>query len=100
MTKIEDIAKCSCGAITVFFENGADNSMTVETFKKVFGKDPETTLNDYGNCNHCVNHWGVDLCGCGSGEEVGKCDRGFSECKAGAPAQYLEQSKEIIGWKN
>ena len=100
MTKIEEIVKCSCGAITVIFDNGADNSMTEETFKKEFGKDPITTLDDYGNCNHCVNRWGIDLCGCGSGEEVGKCDGGFEDCKAGTPAQHLEQSKEFIGWRN
>ena len=32
-------------------------------------------------CNHCVNHYGLDLCGCGSGEEFGKSNNGFDECK-------------------
>lgn len=27
-------------------------------------------------CDHCVNHWGIDLCGCGSGQKVGKCECG------------------------
>lgn len=30
-------------------------------------------------CNHCVNHWGIDLCECGSGEEVGKCNCGSNK---------------------
>ena len=27
-------------------------------------------------CNHCVNHWGIDLCECGSGARVGECECG------------------------
>ena len=27
-------------------------------------------------CDHCVNHWGIDVCECGSGEPVGKCECG------------------------
>lgn len=27
-------------------------------------------------CDHCVNHWGIGLCGCGSGQKVGKCECG------------------------
>ena len=27
-------------------------------------------------CNHCINHWGIDLCDCGSGEKPGECSCG------------------------
>jgi hypothetical protein len=29
---------------------------------------------EYANCNYCVNHWGIDLCACGSGEHYTKCN--------------------------
>lgn len=31
-------------------------------------------------CDHCVNHFGLDLCGCGSGNPFGKCDEYLPEC--------------------
>lgn len=27
-------------------------------------------------CDHCVNHWGIDLCDCGSEHKVGECECG------------------------
>lgn len=30
--------------------------------------------------DHCVNHYGLDLCGCGSGNPFGKCDEYLPEC--------------------
>lgn len=97
--QVEDIAKCSCGAITVFLKDGTNASMTKETYLKEFQKtEVKTTLNDYGNCNHCVNHWGVDLCACGSGETVGECDGDFEECKNKIPAQTLGEHKIYSLW--
>lgn len=39
------------------------------------------------HCDHCINGWGIDLCGCGSGEKIGKCHNKFFECKNNLPAQ-------------
>jgi len=91
---IEDIVRCSCGAITVFLENGNNYSMSKETAAELIGEF-ETTLNDYGNCNYCVNHWGIDLCGCGSGEKVGKCTEDFEECKNHISVQILGEIKDL-----
>ena len=93
-----DITKCSCGAITVEI-NGQNYSMSSETFDKTF---PDLCSGDYevtwSSCNHCVNHWGIDLCGCGSGEPFGECDNNFEECEN--PAQSIENEVCCIsgGW--
>lgn len=75
--QIESYSKCSCGAITIFFKNGANNSMKEKTRKRL-GIDLRKIkrLTPSTCCNHCVNHWGIDLCECGSGEEIGKCSCG------------------------
>lgn len=82
------IQKCACGALTVEIE-GNSYSMSSETFDKTF---PDLFSGDYGinwgNCNHCINHWGIDLCGCGSGEEFGECDNEMEGCDR--PAQAIE----------
>lgn len=77
---------CECGAITIYFANGASNSIRKENLDR-FGIDltnveklPETTY----CCNHCVNHWGVDTCECGSGEDYETC-----ECGCGRPHDRL-----------
>ena len=31
-------------------------------------------------CRILVNHYGLDLCGCGSGNPFGKCDEYLPEC--------------------
>ena len=41
------------------------------------------------SCNHCVNHWGLDLCACGNGEDPEECDGGFAEC--GLCSQYVRE---------
>lgn len=76
--KIEYIQKCKCGAVTIKFDNGASNSMFRETFEKLdLDTGDATWLHQFCCCcNHCVNHWGIDLCGCGSGQKVGKCECG------------------------
>ena len=79
-TKITTYQRCQCGAVTVWFENGASNSMYEKTRKK-YGLNLRGVkrLQDSYCCNHCVNHYGIDLCECGSGEEVGKCDCGSNK---------------------
>lgn len=47
----------------------------------------DTDFNTLDSCNYCVNHWGVDLCACGSGKKVNKCKEGLREC--GTPMQDI-----------
>lgn len=93
------VTQCECGAINVCSDDFS-NSMSEETFNKEF---PELTdkieENTFYNCDHCVNHWGIDLCGCGSGEPVGECDGNFEECKNNIPAQMKMEQKPFIGWR-
>lgn len=78
--RIIEYSKCDCGAITLYFENGASNSMFMSTFKKLeldlrkIKRLPKSYC-----CDHCVNHWGIDLCECGSGERVGECTCGSTK---------------------
>lgn len=77
MKQIEGFFKCSCGAITLIFEDGTDTSMCQETFDAM--NIDLSEAEEYPQCfacNHCVNHWGIDLCECGSGEKVGECSCG------------------------
>lgn len=65
--KIEYIQKCKCGAVTIRFDNSASNSMFWETFEKLdLDTGDATWLHQSYCCDHCVNHWGIGLCGCGS----------------------------------
>jgi len=86
-----NIFKCSCGAITIFYQNEkgeeVQNSMPVKLFKKYFPTMKVPEENNWDNCNYCVNNWGIDLCACGSGEKFNKCKEGFPEC--GTPMQEL-----------
>jgi len=92
---ITDIAHCICGAFTVTI-NRKDYSVHEDNFHKYFPNIDEKLLKkysdkimgSYGNCNWCVNHWGLDICACGSGEPYQECDNGFDEC--GNPMQSLE----------
>ena len=73
--KIVDYSKCHCGAVTLYFDNNQNNSIAEENLKKYGIEIPKDAfrLNDTYNCNHCVNHYGLDLCACGSGESPEKC---------------------------
>jgi len=79
--------------------------MPEEKFDELFGgadnpQNERVNADDWGNCNYCVNHWGIDLCGCGSGEKVGECDNDFQECLNNIPMQSLEENYSSIagGW--
>ena len=80
--KIVDYSKCHCGAVTLYFDNNQNNSIAEENLKKYGIIIPENAfrLNDTYSCNHCVNHYGLDLCACGSGESPEECKAGFQEC--------------------
>ena len=93
-------SKCECGAITVQSESNADNynvSMSKADFKTNF---PGLKITEHFiACNYCVNHWGVDLCGCGSGEKVGKCTNDFDECRNNTPSQYIDKQVKRELWR-
>ena len=80
MENIVAYSKCQCGAITIYLLDGGTNSMRPSTKKKL-GIDLrkyKRLYNSY-NCNHCINHYGIDLCECGSGKAVGKCECGSNQ---------------------
>lgn len=90
--KVEYIQECLCGAITVYFPDGTSNSMSRATFGTLH-IEGEWALTKACNCNHCVNHWGIDLCLCGSGLPVGKCDCGSDEA-----SEELGIKRPFVGW--
>lgn len=74
--------KCSCGAVTVEAD-GFSYSVKRSRIKQFFPEMDLRRIKRYPEvfcCNHCVNHYGLDLCGCGSGEPFGKCDNELPEC--------------------
>lgn len=74
------VQQCTCGAITIRYDNNASNSMFQETFEKLkLDISQAHVLQKSYCCDHCVNHWGIDLCECGSGERVGQCDCGSNK---------------------
>ena len=77
-------SRCDCGAITVTTDAGDYSCLSYRRKKYFPGLDlrriprfPDTYC-----CDHCVNRYGLDLCGCGSGNQFGHCDGGFEECKS------------------
>jgi hypothetical protein len=76
--------KCDCGAITLYFAQGDNYTCSIKQKNlKYYGIDlrkiKRINKNNFFCCDHCVNHYGVDLCSCGSGEKVGKCSCGSTE---------------------
>lgn len=91
--KIIYIQHCTCGAVTVTFEDGNESSMYEETFRKLhLDTQNAQVLNETYTCNHCVNHWGIDLCECGSGCRVGEC-----ECGSNNPHDELGVTFDSFG---
>lgn len=89
---VESYQKCQCGAITVWYDNGEVNSileknmdiLPVDTRESL---DTAERLQDSYCCNHCVNHYGLDICECGSGESPENC------CKAGVREEFGKSVK-------
>lgn len=90
--QVEHIQECVCGAVTVTFHNGATNSMTHAKFESMHFEG-EQSPTKFCCCNHCVNHWGIDLCECGSGQFVGECECGSTEA-----SEVLGVKREFVGW--
>ena len=91
----ERYSRCACGAITVTVD-GQDYSCLSSQRKKFFpGLDLRKIprLGITCSCNHCVNHYGLGLCGCGSGNQFGHCDGGFDACKV--PMQKLGEYTSV-----
>lgn len=98
--EISNYQKCNCGAITVYTEDGISYSVHKNNFKKFFPNIDLRTLkgrrlNELCSCNHCVNHWGLDLCGCGSGAFFGECKNNEIECSK--PMQKIDQYEFVCG---
>ena len=91
--KVVEYSRCQCGAITLTFDNGAHSSMRESTRKKLhISLRGARKMQTVYCCDHCVNHYGIDLCSCGSGKKVGKCDCGSTE-----PMQQLGVELDHIG---
>ena len=86
-----NIKGCQCGAHTITIGNEVVH-MSLETFIDKFGEHMVQERDLLTNCNHCVNHWGMDLCACGSGEKPEECQEGFKEC--GRPHHYMPEILE------
>lgn len=100
--RINHIAVCICGAVTFEREQESSWSVSLENASCFFPELPpaffemlHSFAGEYSNCNHCINHWGLDLCACGSGEVPEECDGGFTEC--GLCSQYV---KEVVHWRH
>lgn len=89
MAQIIKYSTCKCGAITLFFDNGATNSIQRKNLKH-FGLSLRNIkkLNQTWCCNHCANHYGLDICSCGSGADVGKCKCGSTSAMEQLGQEY------------
>lgn len=85
---VESYSMCDCGAITIYTDDGQSYSCQRKNLKKYIPNIDLRKINRLQKsycCNHCVNHYGMDLCACGSGELIGECENGLEEC--GKPMQ-------------
>lgn len=99
--KIKEVDLCECGAVTLEVcligeQKPTRFSMKRETFDENLGHldiDLGETCT-FHCCDHCVSHWGVDICACGSGQDYEECDAGLSEC--GSPFQSIQLLLEAL----
>jgi len=66
-TMLDSVVKCACGAVNVIVTSNNPKKKTNDTYvmaKETFEKHFDSLeLSDfkYDNCNHCINHWGIDI---------------------------------------
>lgn len=90
MDVIKIVARCSCGAVEVESEGQRGYYILAKNLRVMLGVDRlPRARQHYRNCDHCVNHWGLDLCACGSGLATEKCKAGLASC--GQPSQVLNE---------
>ena len=104
MKNIVNYNKCQCGAIELIFEDGAVNHILKKNLKK-FGislKGVKRLIpTDYVYCDHCVNHYGVDICECGSGLQPDKCcKKGTTEDFYGTVPAVIEKRRNMADWRS
>lgn len=74
-----EVCQCNCGAITIEIEDSSYSTKNVDLLPVKI--NPRSIKKHVYCCNYCVNNWGLELCGCGSGELFGQCDAGTEECE-------------------
>jgi len=94
---------CSCGAITLYTADGETYCCKRRNLRRFVDIDLRKVerLHSTVCCDHCANHYGLDLCACGSGEHYRKCKNGYAEC--GKPMQVLGEYYRVIAngsWLN
>lgn len=95
--KIKEYALCECGAVTIFTDDGKNFSCRRENLARFFPQLDLAAVSQLPttfSCNHCINHYGLDLCACGSGEPYETCDGGDDCC--GIPMQSLEKGYTCV----
>ena len=93
--------KCECGAVTVTYVNDDMDEITVSMTESDYLKhflSIDLESDTYGCCDYCVNHWGIDLCGSGSGEKIGECENDFDECRNNIPSQTIDEPSNRKLW--
>lgn len=89
MTKIY-LSRCECGGITIFYGNKSFSCKETNfpRFFPNFDLEGVEEIKTSYICDHCTNHYGLDLCACGSGEPYESCSNGFDVC--GKPMQSVK----------
>lgn len=89
---------CQCGAITLFAHDGRSYSCIKKNLRRFLPNIDLRRIKRIShktyNCGHCVNHYGLDICACGSGEPYEKCDCGYEVC--GKPMQKLGEYDRVV----
>lgn len=86
----EYICKCDCGAVTITIKD-QDYSMPRELFNTLYKGKNIKIEHEVNGCNYCINHWGIDLCACGSGEKYQECTEEYNVC--GNTMQNIENKQ-------
>ena len=92
LEEFDTYSLCQCGAITFFSKDGNKSfSCHSSRLRDFIGEQPirAKMLTATYMCDHCVNHYGLDLCGCGCGREFGHCEFGDTYESSKRPMQSL-----------